>query len=276
MKLNKKYIAVIVISLVAIIYEFLIITSMKEELQSLQNNLNMMQSNLQVSIDNINNNISNTINEELGKSHLTKDVVFSYDKNTEDGYELDVRVELSKFKENSNVIFAYKENSSNIWNSINLEERSDLSFGGKIKIKSDKEYQYKVMLKGSLNESGDIEYLDKYSFLPYPPDINIGWSTDKEVYVNAYINTYEDGIDNIKDMNLIVKTKGKEKTFKMNKEKNEDISEDDTIIYYDYKGSIEKGYYIKGSSTAKVKVIYNNGYIDIIDITDTINSEIQY
>ena len=46
----------------------------------------------------INSSIQDTLNEELAKSHMTKDVKFKFIKNQKEGYELNVRVEMKELK----------------------------------------------------------------------------------------------------------------------------------------------------------------------------------
>ena len=243
----KKYIriGIIAVALVIVGYILFTISNIKNKLEDIQYSTNNIQSELVYSIEDINNNIRNTLYEELGKTYITKDVKFTYEKSITDGYELTARVELSQ--DDSKVIFMYKDINTNEWIEVELEKINELSYAGKINIFNNKDYEYKVVTKGSLSESGDIETLDKYSFIPYPPEIGIGWS-DEYININVYEFKYreEDTYDEEGNSNEYGKS-----------------------IYYD--AEIPKTYYGKNIN---IKITYKNGLIDVINITDKVINEV--
>lgn len=271
----KKYIFIGSVAVLVVLLTFgYSIFNIKKQLEYIQINTNNIQSDLVSSVEDINNNISNTIYEELGKSHITKSVNFTYEKNIKDRYELNVRVELSQIKEDSKVIFMYKEIDSNEWTEVELEKINELSYKGKINILNNKEYEYKIVTKGDLSESSDIETLDKYNFTPYPPEIGTGWS-DEYISINLYEGFEGDSpIENIKSAKAIVDVDGKEKVyeFKYTEEdtyEEDNLNESEKIICYGV--DIPKTYYGKNIN---IKITYKNGLTDLIDITDQIIEEV--
>lgn len=273
----KKYIriGIIAVALVIVGYILFTISNIKNKLEDIQYSTNNIQSELVYSIEDINNNIRNTLYEELGKTYITKDVKFTYEKSITDGYELTARVELSQIKDDSKVIFMYKDINTNEWIEVELEKINELSYAGKINIFNNKDYEYKVVTKGSLSESGDIETLDKYSFIPYPPEIGIGWS-DEYININVYESFQEESsINNIKSMTAIVDVGGENKRYEF-KYREEDTYDEEgnsneygKSIYYD--AEIPKTYYGKNIN---IKITYKNGLIDVINITDKIIDEV--
>lgn len=156
----------------------------------------------------------------------------------------------------------YKDEVISEWTSVELEKSNELSYMGKINIYNDKNYEYKVVTKGALSESGDIEVLDKYDFMPYPPDIGVGWNDD-EIILNAYLNYDENAsMKGIKSIVAIVDGENKNYKFK--------YREEDNDIYYEV--DIPKTY--KGKDI-NVKIIYINGLTDMINVTDKIINEVK-
>lgn len=267
-------IGIIVLLLALVVYQSLSLQSIKKQLGEIQSNSYIIQEQLEGSISDINNGIQTTLYDELGKSHLTKDVSITFNRNIKDGYELVVRAELSKINTDSKVIFMYKDVSANAWNEIELRKINELSYIGNIDILNDKSYEYKVITKGSLSESGDVEPIDKYEFIPSPPDISNGWSKD-EILLIAYINSYDGEVskNNIKSMDAIVGFEGKEKNYKCKYKEEEMIDGDEVENNRFYEVSIAKDDYNRNLDYIKLKITYKNGMIDVIDVTETVKSE---
>ena len=273
----KKYIriGIIVVAIVIVMYILFTISNIKNQLEDIQYSTNNIQSELVYSIEDINNNIRNTLYEELGKTYITKDVKFTYEKSITDGYELTARVELSQIKDDSKVIFMYKDINTNEWIEVELEKINELSYAGKINIFNNKDYEYKVVTKGYLSESGDIETLDKYSFIPYPPEIGIGWS-DEYININAYESFQEESsINNIKSMTAIVDVGGENKRYEFKYREEDTFDEEGNANEYGksihYDAEVPKTYYGKNIN---IKITYKNGLIDVISITDKIIDEV--
>ncbi|MGL5693589.1 MAG: hypothetical protein ACRCXA_05910 [Peptostreptococcaceae bacterium] len=271
----KKYIlpGVAVIFSGVIIYQTCTIKATNNELQNVSQQLIELKSInevLQQNISSIDSSIQETLNEELGKSHLTKDVDFKLNKNVENGYDLNVRVELKELKENKRVLFMYKEESSSEWQQIELNEIGNLSYKGDFILQQEKEYEYKVILKGSTTESGDIEYIEKNSFMPEFPECNWGYS-DVGIYIDSYQDTYdgEGSIEKIKKLEVIISSNKKEQIYDAKYTENPIYDENNEIINYDkrYSLEVENKDYIGNIEYIKVKVTYESGIIDIKDIT---------
>lgn len=272
----KKYIlpgAAIIFSGV-IIYQTYTIKTTKDDLQDISHKLIELKSInevLQQNISSIDTSIQETLNEELGKSHITKDVEFKLNENIENGYNLNVRVELKELKEDKKVLFMYKEESSNEWQQIELKEVTDLSYSGNFTMSAEEEYEYKVILKGSTTESGDVESVIKSDFVPEFPNCNWGYS-DEGIYIDIYTGTDDGGErkDKIKKAEVIVSSNKKEQIHEAKKAESPIYDEHNNIVEYDrrYESQIENKNYIKNIDYIKVKVTYESGIIDIRDITN--------
>ncbi|MFR5133237.1 MAG: hypothetical protein ACLTDP_11960 [Terrisporobacter sp.] len=149
---------------------------------------------------------------------MTKDVSFKLNKNTPTGYDLTVRAELSELKENSKILFMYKDINSNDWQKLELKKEGELTYTGKINLLYDNDYQYKIVVKGDKSQSSDVEDLHKYLFMPTSPDVSWNYNdemVDKLKYYEANIPkkaygnklnslkmkvTYESGIVNIEEV----------------------------------------------------------------------------
>ena len=92
---------------------------------------------------------------------MTKDVSFKLNENTPTGYDLTVRAELSELKENSKILFMYKDINSNDWQKLELKKEGELTYTGNINLLYDNDYQYKIIVKGDKSQSSDIEDLHK-------------------------------------------------------------------------------------------------------------------
>ena len=92
---------------------------------------------------------------------MTKDVSFKLNKNTSTGYDITVRTELSELKENSKILFMYKDINSNDWQKLELKKEGELTYTGNINLLYDNDYQYKIVVKGDKSQSSDIEDLHK-------------------------------------------------------------------------------------------------------------------
>ena len=92
---------------------------------------------------------------------MTKDVSFKLNKNTSTGYDITVRTELSELKENSKILFMYKNINSNDWQKLELKKEGELTYTGNINLLYDNDYQYKIVVKGDKSQSSDIEDLHK-------------------------------------------------------------------------------------------------------------------
>lgn len=290
--MNKKIIwGISVLIVIVLVYQFFTIVIMSNKVDDLKNTTYANHSQIIESINNINGSLQNTLYEELSKSHLTKQVEFRVDKVEKEKYILDVAVDLSKSSNDSKVYFMYKENDSEKWNEVTLSENGNLSYTGKMEYKINSRYKYKVVTKGSISESGDITDLDKYEFIPYPPEVNYGEELDTEgkklsIYVNLngmytdddgnyYESNKKDGSDqDIKSVDIIFGIDGKEKVYKCEYyEENQNDIEGTAWKDKGYKVLIPKKDYENKLNYIKMKVTYKSGVIDIKDITSEIEEE---
>ena len=144
-----------------LIYQTYTLNTIKEELANIKSANMTLQEEVSSLSDNLSRQIESTLYQELGKSYLTKDVSFKLNKNTSTGYDLTVRAELSELKENSKILFMYKDINSNDWQKLELKKEGELTYTGNINLLYDNDYQYKIIVKGDKSQSSDIEDLHK-------------------------------------------------------------------------------------------------------------------
>lgn len=268
----KKYIlpGIAVVFSGVIIYQTYTIQSTRNKVESIEQQmmeLTYINENLEQSII---DNVQTTLNDELGKSHLTKEVIFKLNKNVKEGYDLNVRAELKELKENTKVLFMYKEESANKWNQLDLEEIADLSYSGDFVLPFDKSYEYKIVLKGSTIESGDIEIIEKNQFMPEFPECN--WYNNGEgLTLTAY--DVQDKKYKIKKVEFIVSFNNKEKTYKAKYVEEPIYGEGNEISDYDIKYELEipQKDYSGDVDYITAKVTYENGIVDLRNITNNRN-----
>lgn len=265
----KKYIlpGVLVIFCSIIIYQTYYLKTIKDELRVVREELVNTKFELQ---QDINSSIQDTLNEELAKSHMTKDVKFKFIKNQKDGYELNVRVEMKELKIDSKILFMYKDASSNEWQQLELKKVSELSYIGDFLLPYDKTYEYKVVTKGITSESSDIETIEKHEFMPSSPECSWGYN-EAGIYFSSYPVTSTQEIDNkIKKLQVIVSHNKKEKIYNCKYKEEEAYGENNEVVdeFKYYEIEIPKNDYNGNLDYIKMKVTYENGMIDIIDVTD--------
>ena len=86
-----------------LIYQTYSLNTIKGELENIKSANMTLQEEVSSLSSELSSQIQSTLNEELGKSYLTKDVSFKLNNNTDTGYDLTVRAELSELKENSKI-----------------------------------------------------------------------------------------------------------------------------------------------------------------------------
>ena len=269
----RKYIipGVGVIFCSILIYQTYTLNTIKEELANIKSANMTLQEEVSSLSDNLSRQIESTLYQELGKSYLTKDVSFKLNKNTPTGYDLTVRAELSELKENSKILFMYKDINSNDWQKLELKKEGELTYTGNINLLYDNDYQYKIVVKGDKSQSSDIEDLYKYLFMPTSPDVSWNYN-DEGIYFSASDNVdYEENQtshkDEIKSVEVIV---NKEKTYKC-EYKEESLSNDndemvDKLKYYE--ANIPKKAYGNKLNSLKMKVTYESGIVNIEEVID--------
>ena len=269
----RKYIipGVGVIFCSILIYQTYTLNTIKEELANIKSDNMTLQEEVSSLSDDLSSQIESTLYEELGKSHLTKDVSFKLNKNTPTGYDLTVRAELSELKENSKILFMYKDMNSNDWQKLGLKKEGELTYTGKINLLYDKDYQYKIVVKGDKSQSSDIEDLYKYLFMPTSPEVSWNYN-DEGIHFSASDNVdYDENQtsheDKIKSVEVIV---NKEKTYKC-EYKEESLSNDndemvDKLKYYE--ANIPKKAYGNKLNSLKMKVTYESGIVNIEEVID--------
>ena len=254
-----------------LIYQTYTLNTIKEELANIKSDNRTLQEEIASLSNNLSSQIESTLYQELGKSYLTKDVSFKLNKNTPTGYDLTVRAELSELKENSKILFMYKDINSNDWQKLELKKEGELTYTGNINLLYDNDYQYKIVVKGDKSQSSDIEDLYKYLFMPTSPDVSWNYNDDG-IYFSASDNVdYEENQtsheDKIKSVEVIV---NKEKTYKC-EYKEESLSNDndemvDKLKYYE--ANIPKKAYGNKLNSLKMKVTYESGIVNIEEVID--------
>ena len=269
----RKYIipGVGVIFCSILIYQTYTLNTIKEELANIKSDNMTLQEEVSSLSDDLSSQIESTLYEELGKSHLTKDVSFKLNKNTPTGYDLTVRTELSELKENSKILFMHKDINSNDWQKLELKKEGELTYTWKINLLYDNDYQYKIVVKGDKSQSSDIEDLYKYLFMPTSPEVSWNYN-DEGIYFSASDNVdYEENQtshkDKIKSIEVIV---NKEKTYKCEYHE-ESLSNDndemvDKLKYYE--ANIPKKAYGNKLNSLKMKVTYESGIVNIEEVID--------
>jgi hypothetical protein len=274
--------------IIIFIYQFKQLKDIKKDLET-----SLMDDQLiKESITTIDENITSTISEELSKSYLIKDIKFILNRFENSKYIVDTRFELSKINKGSNVKFIYKSDDSDKWNIMKPEDMKGLSYKCELELDSNKSYEYKVITEGSISESSDIEDINKYDYIPYHPPITYGEDYEKHggslilgVNIDEEYN-YEDeygystvdkketikGFE-IKRIDATLGINGKEKVYNYEykdivNDENGNIIESRRYEVYipkkDYKGKLD---YIK------MKIVYENGVVDIVDITNQIEEK---
>ena len=269
----RKYIipGVGVIFCSILIYQTYTLNTIKEELANIKSDNMTLQEEVSSLSDDLSSQIESTLYEELGKSHLTKDVSFKLNKNTPTGYDLTVRTELSELKENSKILFMHKDINSNDWQKLELKKEGELTYTGRINLLYDKDYQYKIVVKGDKSQSSDIEDLYIYLFMPTSPEVSWNYN-DEGIYFSASDNVdYEENQtshkDKIKSIEVIV---NKEKTYKCEYHE-ESLSNDndemvDKLKYYE--ANIQKKAYGNKLNSLKMKVTYESGIVNMEEVID--------
>ncbi|MGL5506616.1 MAG: hypothetical protein ACRDB0_01800 [Paraclostridium sp.] len=280
----------VLILLCVLIYQNVMFKSITERLDS---NIDNMQ-NISMKVDGIKSDIVGTLESELGKTYLTKEVVFDIDGIKDNYFNLSVRAELSRISDDAKVIFMYKEEKDSKWDSILLESEGGLSYNGYVNLdfSNEKLYNYKIVTEGTLSESGEIHSLDKYDFVPQM--YNLTYGEDMEVNNGSLMLgiTLEHNFDDegnmmeeikgengfiINDVEFMLGINGKKKTYKA--EYKEATQESTVVGEIDMSSSYEayvpkKDYKDKKDINIdyiKIKVTYENGFIDTRDITNEVD-----
>lgn len=288
----KKEIIIIgsIIVVCILIYQNITFQNITERLDS---NVSNMQ-NISMEVDSIKSTIIETLESELGKTYLTKAVVFDIDSVKDNQFNLNVRAELSRASSDSKVIFMYKEEEASKWDSIILEPIGGLSYNGYVNIdfSNEKVYNYKIITEGTLSESGEIYPLDKYEFVPHM--YNLTYGEDIEVNNGSLMLgvTLEHKFDDsgnmleeikgengfvIKDVEFILGMDGKKETYKAEYKKAEieKFVNGEMTNPSRYEVYIPKKDYKQNKSInidyIKLNVIYENGFIDTRDITSEVD-----
>lgn len=276
----------IVVVGIVLTYQNIVFKSITDRLDANINNIN----NISMEIDNVNSNIINTLEEELSKTYLTKEVNLSINTAKGNDLNLDIRAELSRASNDANVLFMYKEENSNNWESIPLDPTGGLSYIGNIDLdfSDGKLYSYKIVTEGELSESGDINEIIKYEFIPINYSLTYGEDYEindgslmlgihKEHKIGDNGNTLLDEIKvdkgfEINNVEFIIGIDGKSKSYKANYEKAEVDKNKNVLTPNRYEVYIpKKDYKDKNLDYIKLKINYRNGFTDTRDITNEID-----
>ena len=256
-----------------LIYQTYSLNTIKGELENIKSANMTLQEEVSSLSSELSSQIESTLYEELGKSYLTKDVSFKLNKNTDTGYDLTVRAELSELKENSKILFMYKNINSNDWQKLELKKEEELTYTGNINLLYDNDYQYKIVVKGDKSESSDIEELYKYLFIPTVPDVSWNYN-DEGIYFSANDNVDYEGEqtsheNKIKSIEVIVNNK-KEKTYKCEYKEESSYNDSDEIEdeFKYYEANIPKKAYGDKLNSIKMKVTYESGIVNIEEVID--------
>ncbi len=200
---------------IVLVFQSVLLLNLNKKVNLIDDNTQSQYSDLIHNVLNIQSNVQGTIDDELGKSHLTKEVSFKFDTVIEGGYTLDVRAELSRVDENSKVMFLYKANTSKEWAEVEMDKINALSYSCKINVLSEDEYSYKVVTIGTLSESGDIEPIYKSDYIPESPYVS-GYGNDNNnlnIILTRELGIVNDDDFKIKKLEAIIGSNDKEKSY---------------------------------------------------------------
>lgn len=286
--MNKKIVLGFSVVLIGvIIYQTITIHNIKQQLEEIDLNNSSNISGVYSSINNINTNIQQTLNKELSKTHLTTDVNFKFNSADNNTYKLDLRVELKRAGNDSKVIFMYKGVNDNEWQQIELQKSNELSYVGQIQLNYEGNYEYKVVTKGTISESGDIETINQYDFMPKSPNVSFGASYDENITGKGFTQNqkiidyilsayYSDGNDvpvngkmKISSIDVTANVSGEDKTYNCNYMKEERDEKNNELLRQErYEVNIPRTELEGEVKSVKMKITYDNGIIDFKDITE--------
>ncbi|MCC3867687.1 hypothetical protein [Terrisporobacter mayombei] len=271
----KRYImpGVLIIFSIILIYQSYSLKTIKEDLENIKSTNTSLEEEVILLGSKLSSEIQSTLEEELGKSHLTKDVSFKLNKNTDKGYDLTVRAELSELKGNPKVIFMYKSENAKNWQELELKKERELSYVGNFDLSYDNDYKYKIVIKGDKAESSDVEDLEKYLFMPTSPNVNWSYNNDG-IYFSAYPYIEDEAeeeshANKIKSIEIMLND-NKEKTYKCEYNKEPMYDENNEFVDENnhYEANIPKEAYNNKLGSIKIKVTYESGIINIEDVTN--------
>lgn len=149
----------IVIALCIILFfSFLRIESLSSEISDLKNDLNEIKSNVE--------GIYSKISEEEESNKLVSASSFSIGNidNLKFTTTLDIKIELNRLDKNSYPVLAYKDTNAKEWIEVELEAKDGLSYEGSMVLEQAKSYEYKILTKGDVQESSNIQVIDEFEY----------------------------------------------------------------------------------------------------------------
>ena len=271
--MNKWIKPMLILVSIIILTQTILLFVLGREIEHLSNSEQSHYNDVMQNMFNIESRVQSAVTNELSKTHLVKETFFNFDKPSDKGYTLNVSTELSRLSEGSKVIFCYKENSTNNWIETEMENTGSLSYTCSIDIESEKEYMYKVTTEGSLSESSDILTINKDEYMP--EQLNVIGSGNDDINLSITLgDLYNNPQKNFKidKIEALVKVDGKESAYLFKESTVEgsydNVDKVDNINYEVFIPNVE----IKGNlEYIKSKVTYDNGLIDIRELTHEID-----
>lgn len=291
---SKSKLLLFLITIILLIQSVSIL-NLSKRVASLESVLSQFQAQVSTQIDSISGDLQSTLNHELSKSYLIERIDFKLNDIKDNQYTLNIVAELKKYPNDSKVYFMYKDINEAKWKEIQLIQSDTLSFSGNMTYLPESNYEYKVVINGDTLESSNIEALDKYQFMPYPPSVSYGetygknetltispylYSISGEYVSSASINQNFNIDTKIKEIEIILNTGSKEKSYKCNyrfdeieiyDENGDTTGKFEKTEYYD--AEIPKSDYKKnGIQSISMKITYDNNLIDVVDIADEVDA----
>lgn len=259
-----KNIVLAVLSII-VVWQFLIINKMDNEIFNMNNNTQMIMS----SISGLGSNIQSIIYDEIGRSHLVKNKKFSVNKFEQGKAVIDVVVDLSKVNNGEKVIFSYKKNKDSNWEDVELTKASELTYIGTMIMDFEYEYNYKVVTTGEISESSDIEYIDKYEFIQKPPSIGYGYDTEN-FSIFASVDEYyiSDNALDIDHIEIVTNFSENIKTYNSTYKEKVLNSDGSVLEWPSYDVTIPRSEISGDFNNITMKVVYVGGITDSVDITE--------
>lgn len=207
----------IVIALcIVLFFSFLRIGSLSSEISDLKTDLAEIKSNVE--------GIYSKLSEEEESNKLVNSSSFSIRDidNSKFTTTVDIKIELNRLDKNSYPVLAYKETSAQEWKEEKLEAKDGLSYEGSMVLDQAKGYEYKILTKGEVQESSNIQFIDEFEYTGAVDNWSCESSNGGNYFISVY-NPYENSFAKsddflIKDIYVEVQYENETKKYELEKD----------------------------------------------------------
>lgn len=154
----KKQNSIIIFLLIILLFSFMKIGNISTKIDKLESEIYEISNEVM--------DIQLKLNEEEESKKLINSVDFEIKSidNKEFISSMEIILELNRLPQNSEPVFAYREEDTDTWSEVALTKDSGLLYTGNIKLDQEKYYQYKVYTKGETQESSDIYLIEEENY----------------------------------------------------------------------------------------------------------------